>query len=206
MEIVNHLRKLFESEEFQLEIRRGKRMVSNVFNREELRRNPQSIFQSILAKKTSEKLKDYQVFLSIALRMPSDKKVRKVLQSKREIIKEYLCGETYGDSNPCKYRDDCLEGVSKDTEVDALIVGNEELCIVEYEDDVDGLCQCLTHASRILAYEDKPRFSLVFVTPIRSKEGQKKFDDYVEGARVLFKGLINEKDWAIVAIRRLRDE
>lgn len=57
MVIVNQLRKLFESEEFQHQVRKGKRMVSGVFNPKERRRNPQSIFQSILAKKASEKLK-----------------------------------------------------------------------------------------------------------------------------------------------------
>jgi hypothetical protein len=155
---------------------------------------------SKILKEAPTKLKGYQIFLSFTLRLPEDPKVKEILQGKREIIKKYLCGTTYGDSNPCRNRKYCLEGAFKNTEFDALIVADTERCILEYEDKSEGLCQSLAMAHRAMAYGPINRLAWLFASPVRSKEAEKRLEVYTEGAKLLFNGGISRENWAIIGL------
>jgi len=207
MKILDDIQSVFKSPDFLDDFRRRIDQVdgilSNLFNHEERARiTPQGWFLSIVMKHIQKKLKRCQVFLSPTLILPENREVKKALQQKREIIKQYLCGPTYADSNPCRRRKHCMEGALKNTEFDALVVADGQICVLEFEDTWEGICHSLAMAYRVMSYGSRNRLAWVFVAPIRSKEAEKKLERYTEGAKLLFNNAISIENWRIIGLDR----
>jgi hypothetical protein len=204
MGILGELRLILESEEFLQDWEEGecRNILQTLFDPgENARIQPQASFLSTFIVHVHKKC-GYRVFQSLTIKLPESSEVKKLLQTKQQIIKEHLCGPLYASRDGCGYRKACFDAEEKKTEFDALVIGDGEKCIVEYEDKISGnLCRSLVYAYRVMTYKQRKDLIWLFVVPIRSKEAENKAEKCEKGAEHLFKDVIERNNWSIVRLK-----
>jgi hypothetical protein len=205
MGILGKLRLILESEGFLRDWEEGecRNILQTLFDpSENARIQPQASFLSTFIVHVDKKC-GYRFLQSLTIKLPESSEVKKQLQTKQQVIKEYLCGPLYASRDGCSYRKACFDAEKVNTEFDALVMGDGEKCIVEYEDKISGdFCRSLVYAYRVMTYKQRKDLSWLFVVPIRSKEAENKAKICEEGAQHLFKDVIERNNWSIVRLKK----
>jgi hypothetical protein len=131
--------------------------------------------ETILRKIPEYKIVPFVKLKSMPAFTPQERPEQK-LSMQRQKVRSMLC-EGYADYD-CRSRR-CFDGKYSSTEIDALIIHNDNSCLVEYENSKSGICENIMKLYRLGLLVDRPFESLLVtrVTTNRS-EGSTTFENF----------------------------
>lgn len=173
-------------------------------------RNYELVFLGILTEEIHQKLPDYKVVPSVKLnRIPglhSEDRAEKVLGMRLEELRVKVCTPAY---IACRRHTKCFQGEwPNGTEVDALIIRDEDFCFLEYEEKRQALCDNFMKMYRLHKLLNK-KLECLFVTKVTTKLSEKsttfnRFNEHIDEIRTILDTLL--QDWAILEIVDLYSE
>lgn len=218
MEVISRLKEAILNEEnkttFLKELRENSYEARKLFGWY-MGRSPQWVFLTTFVEEVLRKLPEYKVIISIRVEMLDQTNTINVSRTLNvaleEVIKsvcsrflpEYMINdpETY----PC-IREVCFLGApyknKAKAEIDALIVGEEGYCLLEYQKRWKSLCGDFM---KIYRFHQDPfplrttHIDNLFVTSLPSKKSVRDFTSYMKRAKTILDKLFG-KAWGTVAI------
>ena len=162
-------------------------------------------FLNILTEEVHEKMPDYTVVPSFRLKaIPSfltEERAEIALGESLNYVRQRIC--LPGLSEEC-YRDrKCFDGeYPSGTEIDALIIHERDFCLLEYENQRQGLCDDFMKIYRLHKLLSRP-FESLFVTKVTTRKNEEvstleSFNRYVEDIRPMLDMLLG--DWKLLEI------
>ena len=171
------------------------------------RENAEPVFLNILTEEIHRNMPNYKVFTHIDLKgipeLPSEAKVEKILGTRLEDVRKKVC-ELRGRADDICVSKKCFVGqYPMGTEIDALIIRDKDLCVIEYEKERRSLCNDFMKMYRLQQLLDK-QFESLFVTKLTtmpqpdSPTTFKSFNDYIDSIKTILDTLL--QNWSILEI------
>jgi len=168
-------------------------------------KDPQRVFLNALTEEIYEKMPNFKFMSPVKLKaidafLPEER-AETIVGMTLENVRKNLCPESYREY-ACRTQK-CFEGeYPSGTEVDGLIIHGREICVLEYEDKKDGLCDNFMKIYRLRQLLNRD-FESLFVTKVTTKldEGSttfEKLNDYVDVIKPILDKLLQE--WSILEI------
>jgi len=218
MELINRLKEAIFNKEnkrtFLKELRENSYEARKLFG-SYMGRSPQWVFLTTFVEEMLRKLPECKVIISIRVEMLDQTNTINVSRTLNvpleEVIKSVCsrCSPEYMINDPETYpciREVCFLGAPyknrAKAEIDALIVGEEGYCLLEYQKRWKSLCGDFM---KIYRFHQDPfplqstHIDNLFVTSLPSKKSVKDFTSYMERAETILNKLFDEA-WGIVAI------
>jgi hypothetical protein len=168
---------------------------------------PQSAFLNILAEELGRKLPKYKMIISVRFKRiitPSIKKPEELLGISRKSIRKNICEQGYCDLN-CE-SEKCFEGGHfKGAEVDALLIRNGDICLIEYQHGRKRICYDFMKMYWMRQFLNK-QFESLFVTSLTTKldEGSttfQRFNNYIDTIKPVLDTLL--QNWTVLELVNL---
>jgi hypothetical protein len=145
-------------------------------------KKPQDIFLNTLADEISTKLPDNKMIISFQYKKlvtRSSKKPEELVGKQFPDIRERICEEY---AHACGDEKKCFEGehIEKGAEVDALIMHDNDICLVEYQQNHKRVCYDFMKMYWIQQFANRD-FEKLFVTTlhtVRTADGTTNYDKF----------------------------